>query len=64
MNVLKMFAAFQLDLALQYETGADLTNFMPNGEWSLLGEMRMPMAASFMLFLLLRNAWQEECGDL
>ena len=27
----------QLDLALQYETGGDLSNFMPNGEWSLLG---------------------------
>ena len=28
----------QLDLALQYETGGDLSNFMPNGEWSLIGE--------------------------
>ena len=28
----------QLELALQYETGGDLTNFMPNGEWSLIGE--------------------------
>ena len=27
----------QLDLALQYETGGDLSNFMPNGEWSLIG---------------------------
>ena len=27
----------QLDLALQYETGGDLSNFMANGEWSLLG---------------------------
>ena len=27
----------QLDLALQYETGGDLSNFMPNGEWSLTG---------------------------
>ena len=29
---------FQLDLKLQYETGGDLSNFMENGEWSLLGK--------------------------
>ena len=28
----------KVDLALQYETGGDLSNFMPNGEWSLIGE--------------------------
>ena len=28
---------FQLDLKLQYETGGDLSNFMENGEWSLIG---------------------------
>lgn len=29
--------SLQLDLKLQYETGGDLSNFMENGEWSLLG---------------------------
>ena len=30
----------EVDLALQYETGGDLSNFMPNGEWSLIGERK------------------------
>ena len=27
-----------MDLKLQFETGGDLSNFMENGEWSLIGE--------------------------
>ena len=37
-KVCKKNFCFQLDLKLQYETGGDLSNFMENGEWSLLGE--------------------------
>jgi len=30
------YNGFKLDLKLQFETGGDLSNFMENGEWSLL----------------------------
>lgn len=30
---------FQLDLQLQDEEGGDLSSFVTNGEWSLIGKM-------------------------
>ena len=30
---------FQLDLKLNSETGGDLSTFIPNGEWEVIGEI-------------------------
>lgn len=32
-----IFSVFQLDLQLQDELGGDLSSFVTNGEWELLG---------------------------
>lgn len=33
------YDGFQLDLQLQDETGGDISSFVTNGEWDLLGEL-------------------------
>ena len=33
-----MFSIFQLDLKLNSETGGDLSTFIPNGEWEVIGK--------------------------
>lgn len=34
------YDGFQLDLQLQDETGGDISSFVTNGEWDLLGKFR------------------------
>ena len=44
-------AFFQLDLKLNSETGGDLSTFIPNGEWEVIGEQNI-LNCFFLDFML------------
>lgn len=49
---------WQLDLQLQDEMGGDLSSFVTNGEWELLGEYRIPNSV-FVQFKIIYNNLHE-----
>ncbi len=35
----QLYKLFQLDLALKDDKGGDISSFIPNGEWDLIGNL-------------------------
>ena len=47
-----MFFLFQLDLEMKSEDGGDLSNFITNGEWYLLGKLTIAQRTIIQLLFL------------
>lgn len=47
-----LFCTKQLDLVLKAEEGGDISNFITNGEWFLIGKLNLFLIASCFLILV------------
>lgn len=46
------YDGFQLDLQLQDETGGDISSFVTNGEWDLLGKFRRKCVRMWSIWII------------
>lgn len=52
------YDGLQLDLQLQDEAGGDISSFITNGEWDLLGNSRRCMKRNLLSPFRFRCTWQ------
>lgn len=53
----------QLDLQLQDESGGDISSFITNGEWDLLGEFLQALSRIVFIVRMVYTAWKQLLDD-